>query len=167
MNPAELPLRDSTLPPPLIAWWPLAPGWWLILAVIVTIAAGLLIWFHRRRRTRLRRFALARLAVLRTAYAGTRDAHALAADLSMLCRQVLLVSRQGHDLQSVTGDALLAALDALVPGQAFFTDGPGRSLLDAPYDPGSAFDAPAVLQGMEHWLAQLPPHAGALRLRDA
>ncbi len=167
MNPVELPLRDSALPPPIITWWPLAPGWWLIVGAVVALAAGLLLWYRRRRRTRLRRFALAQLTLLRATYAESRDAHALAADLSMLCRQVLLVARQGRDLGSVTGEALLMALDALVPGQEFFTRGPGRSLLEAPYDPSSTFDASALLQGMEHWLARLPPHGGNQNLRDA
>lgn len=167
MNPAELPLRDSALPPPLIAWWPLAPGWWVVLAGLGFLVGCLLLWRYQRRRTRLRRLALGRLAELRSGYAKNGDAHALAADASILCRQILLALPQTAALHAATGEALLTALDALVPGQQFFTRGAGRSLLAAPYDPGCALDPAALLQGLEQWLSSLPPHAFSLRLGDA
>jgi len=167
MNPAELPLRDSALPPPLIAWWPLAPGWWLVLAGLGILMGCLLMWRYQRRRTRLRRLALVRLAELRSEYAKNGDAHALAADVSMLCRQILLALPQATPLHATTGEALLSALDALVPDQQFFTRGAGRSLLVAPYDPGCELDPTALLPGLEQWLSSLPPHAFSLRLGDA
>jgi len=57
MSPAELPLRDIHLPEP-VGWWPPAPGWWALLALALAGAAawGWLAW---RRRTRVRRAALA------------------------------------------------------------------------------------------------------------
>ncbi|MBM4227087.1 MAG: DUF4381 domain-containing protein [Gammaproteobacteria bacterium] len=167
MNPAELPLRDGALPPPLIAWWPLAPGWWLVLTGLGMLVGGCLWWGYQRRRTRLRRLALARLQALRADHAQTGDAHALAGQASMLCRQILLALPQGTSLRAVTGEALLEALDSLVPGQQFFTQGAGRALVAAPYDPRSTLDAEAILQGLEQWLNRLPPHAFALRLGDA
>lgn len=164
---ADLPLRDSALPPSIIAWWPLAPGWWLVLGGVALIGTACLLWWHWRRRTRLRRLALARLAALRNEYQTAPDPHRLAAALSMLCRQVLLVAPAGAHQPAVTGESLLAALDSLVPGQTFFTAGPGRALITAPYDPHARPDAEALLQGLERCFAALPPHAGSLDLRHA
>lgn len=75
----------------------------------------------------------------------------------MLCRQVALQLCAETDAAAVTGAAWLSRLDTFSP-QRFFSEGPGRVLADAPYNPAaSTFDAAALLAGYANWLRRLPP----------
>jgi hypothetical protein len=154
MNPADLPLRDIHLPPPP-GWWPPAPGWWLLLACAL-LAAAALVWFLRRRaRTRTRRAALAELRNLARGYEQTRDAHALAAGLSVLLRRLVLAKRPRAQAAGVTGSAWLEMLDALAP-RAALDPVARRVLLEAPYRRSAPCDAPALIAACERWLRALP-----------
>jgi len=152
--PQDLPLRDIHLPD-AVPWWPPAPGWWVLLGTLVVLLAaawGVHVW---RRRTALRRAARRRLAEIAGAFASHGDAQRLAADLSLLCRQVAL-QVDGESAAAITGAPWLARLDALGAG-AFFREGAGRVLADAPYArTAQGVDAPALLDGLEHWLRRLP-----------
>lgn len=158
MNPADLPLRDIHLPPEP-SWWPPAPGWWLLAALIVALAL-LCVWLVRRcRRTRVRRGAIDALAAIAREYAATRDAHALAANVSVLLRRLALRVLPRERVAGLTGDEWLEALDALVPPERRFDPATRRALAEAPYRGGAAFDADALIAACERWLRGLPPEA--------
>lgn len=158
IDPLEIPLRDIHLPPP-IGWWPPAPGWWVLGGGIALAAVGMLVGLAWWRRTRVRRLARRRLAVIVAAFHAEGDTHRLARELSMLCRQVALAMPGAAVDAGLTGEAWLARLDALAPG-AFFTRGAGRLLLAAPYDPACAIEAEPLLAGIATWISRLDPRAG-------
>lgn len=154
-DPSEIPLRDIHLPAP-IGWWPPAPGWWLLAGGIfcVLMAGAVFQWWWRR--TRLRRRARQRLAEIVNVYANDRDRHRLAAELSTLSRQVALQLFGAQETASLTGSEWLARLDTSTDNR-FFSEGPGRILIAAPYDRAAIFDPDGLLEGFEHWLRRLPP----------
>jgi hypothetical protein len=133
-SPSALPLRDIHLPAP-VSWWPPATGWWLVLALGVLVLAAVALHRWWRRRTRLRRLALAELAVIEQAYARSGDGHACARGLSQLLRRLALVGA-GRDAAAATGDAWLAQVGAMhgapLPAEL------RPVLLLAPYAPGPA-----------------------------
>ena len=154
MNPAELPLKDIHLPP-APGWWPPAPGWWLLLACTL-LAAALLVWFlHRRVRTRTRRAALAELRRLAQRYAETQDSHALAAELSVLLRRLVLANRPRPQAAGLAGGAWLDLLDTLSP-RAPLDPTARRALLEAPYRRCAPCNASALIAACERWLRALP-----------
>lgn len=155
IEPSELPLRDIHLPPP-VGWWPLAPGWWLLAAGVAIALLGAALFTVRWRRTRVRRLARRRLAAIEAAFRQHGDAHRLAGELSMLCRQIALALPGAGRDAALTGEAWLARLDAFAPG-AFFTHGAGRVLLTAPYDAGQEIAADTLLAGIATWLSRLDP----------
>jgi hypothetical protein len=155
LEPSKIPLRDIHLPAP-IGWWPPAPGWWVLagLAALALLGAGVAAWWWRR--THVRRLARRQLAVIVTGFRAHRDTHQLACELSMLCRQIALALTGTAGTAAVTGDAWLARLDTLAPGN-FFSSGAGQVLAVAPYNPALQFDAETLLTGVTAWLARLAP----------
>ena len=145
MSPAELPLRDIHLPEP-VGWWPPAPGWW-VLAGLMLAAAAAWAWLVWRRRTRVRRAALAELKRIEKAYAADGDVVRLAKELSTLMRRAAITADHRGRVAGLTGENWLAWLDRGLSGRPF-SDGPGRCLADAPYRPDTearVVDAMALL----------------------
>lgn len=137
MNP-ELPLRDIHLPPEP-SWWPPAPGWWL-LALAATL---LLIWLARRLwhwRLRVRRLRALRQEF--AAVAALEDHSARLRGLSTLLRRAAVL--QNANAAGLRGEEWLAYLDRQIGSSAFST-GPGRVLLDGPYQSRVESDAVAAL----------------------
>lgn len=151
IDPATLPLRDIHLPAP-IGWWPPAPGWWLLAFFSLAIPLCALAWWGWRRRTRLRREALARLARLRQT-AGSP--HQTAMGVSLLLREISIALDAAQPQMSLQGERWLARLDALAPG---LTQDPAlrSALLTGPYDPQASFDTAAFLAAVERWIRRLP-----------
>lgn len=156
IDPKTLPLRDIHLPPAVSPWWPLAPGWWMLVGALVVLAltAGAARWWWRR--TALRRAARHALARINDNFAAHQNCHRLAAELSMLCRQIALARNVNDTRKSNSSVAWLGELDRTTKNQ-FFTAGPGEVLATAPYDPKAHFDAQTLLAGLAAWLKQLPP----------
>lgn len=155
MSPEALPLRDIHLPPP-VGWWPLAPGWWIVVglcALALGIAVWVLVW---RQRTRLRRLGLHRLREIVAVSPESTSQAPFAAALSVLCRQLALACG-GENAAALTGTAWCTHLDALVPGSTFFTGGVGGKIFEAAYRPLAALPRTEILQGLEYWIAHLPP----------
>ena len=151
---ADLPLRDIHLPEP-IGWWPPAPGWWTLLGLLLLL--GLLIWIGRRllRRNHLRKHALRALEQIADEYRRSRDTTLLAHELSVLLRRLALSLYPRPQVASLTGEDWLSTLDrALVTSgrEPGFTRGPGRSLLEAPYNPSCQVDAEALLGLTRRWI---------------
>lgn len=151
VDPSTLPLRDIHLPTP-IAWWPPAPGWWLL--AFVSLAGPLcgVLWWQWRRRTRLQREALARLASLRQSRGSP---HQTAMAVSLLLREISLALDDALPQHSLQGTGWLSRLDALAPG---LTEDPAlrEALLCAPYDPTTSIDAVALTAAVERWIRRLP-----------
>ncbi|NBC23292.1 MAG: DUF4381 family protein [Gammaproteobacteria bacterium] len=145
MSPAELPLRDIHLPEP-VGWWPPAPGWW-VLAALMLAGAAAWAWLSWRRRTRVRRAALAELRRIERDYAAEGDVARLAKDLSTLMRRAAITAEERHRVAGLTGEEWLAWLDRGLDGRPF-SEGPGRCLAEAPYRPDAeeqVVDAMALL----------------------
>ncbi len=151
IDPTTLPLRDIHLPAP-IGWWPPAPGWWLLAFVSLAGPLCALAWWTWRRRTRLRREALARLASLRQS-AGSPHQTAMA--VSLLLREISIALDAAQPQSSLQGERWLARLDAIAPG---LTQDPALrgALLTGPYDPQISFDTGAFLAAVERWIRRLP-----------
>ncbi len=147
MNPLA-DLRDiHAAPDP--GFWPLAPGWWLlaVLLLITLVALGYAIrWYRRRRRQQaiLKQFRI----VYRT-YQDHLDTTRLAAELHRLMRRVMLAAGAQRQL-GLSGEAFLDYLDSGAAGQPF-TSGPGRALLDAPYQRQAEVDAEALQAVVQNW----------------
>jgi len=132
-------LHDIHLPAPP-SWWPPAPGWWLLAILAIALCIFLFLYFYRMRQRRLRRRAL--LAEFERAASSEADAPALAAALSAFLRRLAI--RTTPSAATLAGEAWLAHLDARLGGEEF-SNGVGRALIEAPYRPQAAFDAPALI----------------------
>lgn len=160
-NPAELPLRDYHLPPP-VSWWPPAPGWWGLGLLSLLLLTALVFFYARWRRQAWRRAARHQLTAIGLAYGEHGDDHRLARELSKLIRRVCLTrfpERSGSDLH---GHAWLEHLDSLTgrkkrAASRVFAEHGGRELLRAAYDPGAEIDGQGLVLTCRQWLDALPP----------
>lgn len=156
MNPDLGQLRDIHLPSP-VSWWPPAPGWWLLAAGVTVLAALVFYLLYRRRQDRWRRTALAQWQRLHEDWrGGAIDAAGAARELSVLLRRVALARFPRVQVAALTGEEWLAFLDAAVPGEALFSRGPGRALLEAPYAARAEVDTDALFEVCGRWLRGLP-----------
>lgn len=135
---AGLTLRDIHLPPPP-PWWPPAPGWWLLALVLLIVLAGLGWWLWRVAHRRGMRRALRR--EFDVALATGAAAAQLAAVSERLRRAAHLADAGATSLH---GQAWLRFLDGDDPRRPFST-GPGRVLLDGPYQASASDDAVQAL----------------------
>lgn len=152
MNATGPVLRDIHLPADP-SWWPPAPGWWL-LAALALLAAGFAVTraWHGLRERRWRRALLAEVDAIAARHAGTPDPLRLAGELSQLLRRgARLVDVRAATLR---GEDWLAFLDAQTGSDAF-RHGPGRVLLDAPWQRQAEFDADALLAVVRQWFVRV------------
>jgi len=158
LNPdyEKLPLRDIHLPDP-IGWWPLAPGWWGIPALLITFFLLTLLTRHLFRRGRLKRNALDRLNKLTEGYRKSEDGPELARELSVLLRRTSLTLYPRQQVAALTGEQWLIFLDRAVAASkadSGFSQGPGRCLLQAPYNPRMELDAEALIELVRTWISK-------------
>jgi hypothetical protein len=149
----DLPLRDIHLPDPVL-WWPPAPGWWLLLAL--TIGAGLIIWYWRSSgfaRRQLYRQALAELDRIESRFGQQHSEREVLESLSVLLRRIAVNRYPRTQVASLTGNRWLQFLDSAI-GTAEFSQGSGRTLAEAPYNPSLRIDnIPDVMDLCRRWLA--------------
>ncbi|MBF0191196.1 MAG: DUF4381 domain-containing protein [Magnetococcales bacterium] len=160
-----LPLRDIHLPDP-ISWWPPAWGWWAAtLTLLLLLASGLLLRY-RAKRHRLRAAALAELSRIRQGYALHQDPRLLATELSALLRRVSLLRHPRHEVAGLSGEAWLTFLDRGWQDRRVqdhkwqgspFSQGEGRALISAPFEPDPLINAEALLELCKNWIRNLPP----------
>jgi hypothetical protein len=161
MDPRTIPLHDIHLPPP-VGWWPPAPGWWA-LGLLLATALALAAWAWRRRRRSMSAPSHADLVaeVWRT-WQGLQsrlaDPYAMAdgvRELSMLIRRVALTLHGRGEVAGLTGQRWLQFLDAPLGGSEF-SRGPGRILIQGPYQPGIGETEPGEVERCarlcERWL---------------
>ncbi|MEZ5445515.1 MAG: DUF4381 domain-containing protein [Gammaproteobacteria bacterium] len=161
MDPRTIPLHDIHLPPP-VDWWPPAPGWWALGVLLATGVALAVRTWRRRRRTRPAPSHADMVAEVWRTWQGLRkslaDPQAMAdgvRDLSTLIRRVALTLHSRGAVAGLTGQRWLQFLDAPLGGTEF-SRGPGRLLIQGPYQPGAAEMEPGEVercaQLCERWL---------------
>ena len=156
MSTAELlaRLRDVHAPPP-VAWWPPAIGWWWLAGGLL-LALGLLAlggWLWRRRRQRRELLRALRRLHRQPPGDDSQRARELAA-LNTLLRRRALALAPAEEVAGLAGLAWLHFLDNTLEARTF-SEGTGRILLDAPYQPRveeGAYDREALFRLAERWL---------------
>jgi len=152
MNPDPLAaLRPLHAPDP-IGWWPPAPGWWLAALLLLAIVSAVTLLIRRwRRRNRYRRAALSELAWLHAQARNGMEARQFAAAASILLRRAALAHYPRNQVAMLTGTAWLEFLDRS-GATSEFSQGPGRALQDAAYDPSAPCDIEALQRLCHDWL---------------
>jgi len=139
-------LRDIHLPP-APGWWPPAPGWWLLGLALLVLLAWTVVLLHRSwQRRRFRRAVMHELD--RCIAAAGRDSAELATALSGFLRRIS--KRIDAAASALAGESWLAHLDR-AGGDGEFTSGVGRVLIEAPFRPAPAYDAPVLIALVRRW----------------
>ncbi len=152
-NPTLTDLRDIQIPEE-IGLWPLAIGWYFVFALILlvlVVAIGYGIRRHFRLKSRC--YAMRSLENLRERYRVEGDAVIIAAELSSLLRRASLVSFTRRRVAGLQGEQWLAFLDQ-TGNTHEFSQGIGRVLLTAPYQPRAQIDVQSLLDLAEDWVGQ-------------
>ena len=152
MNPSGPELRDIHLPADP-SWWPPAPGWWIVAAIVL----GLTTWaaLALRRRADKRRWQKQIIG----------EFERIAADPTFKARGPLLISEVSQLLRrasrlvdpaapSLRGKAWLGFLDSIL-GSDEFSNGPGRALLEGPYQRDASIDVDALLNLARRWIKRV------------
>ena len=158
IDPADLPLRDIHLPPP-VSWWPPALGWWLLALALLLLGAAIWSLLRWYRRGYLRRAARAALEQLFAEYQRHRDDRRLLRELSVLLRRIALSRFPRRDIARLSGAPWLAFLDQPLngtPQAKGFSRGPGRVLAEGPYATATELDPAALEHLCRIWLRRLP-----------
>jgi hypothetical protein len=128
----ELPLKDIHLSEP-ISWWPLAFGWWIAFGMIVIIICLAAITIRKYMRPTLKKEAATVLNHIEKAFYDNGDAGQCLCGISALLRRVTL-KIYSTEHAGLTGEAWLQILDKPLKDPEF-SQGIGRILLHAPYQP--------------------------------
>ena len=160
--PENLPLRDIHLPDP-VSWWPPAPGGWGL--VMLCLLLVLMVWalLRARRRGRLKKQSLLALQQFAEQFRRNGDGQQLTAHLSMLIRRVALSVFPRRKIAALTGTEWLRFLDkSLTPDgdERAFSEGVGRVLIEAPYNPNCRVDGDALIGLIRQWISK---NAGSQR----
>ncbi len=157
MSPTGPELRDIHLPMDP-SWWPPAPGWWMLAAIVIGLLTGLLLWGHGRlHRRRWRRQIMGELDRIVASEALRKDPPRLIGELSQLLR------RSGRLIDAAApalrGSAWLAFLDANLGGEEF-SQGPGKVLLEGPFQRQASVDVDALLALVRRWMIHVLENRG-------
>jgi Domain of unknown function (DUF4381) len=132
-------LIDIPLPPPVSLW----PQTWtsrIAIAVILIVAVvGTWRFVHQRWVNRYRREALAELDQIERRLDEKSTFAELTATLAVLVRRTALAAFPREQVAALAGSAWLSFLDRSYGG-ADFSQGPGRALAGAPYQPAQPDD---------------------------
>lgn len=148
----ELPLRDIHLPDP-VSWWPLAPGWWILLLLLITVIS-LLVYLVKRRDAKQRSpFSLAvkALSEIEKKHSNNENPQVLIRDVSRFFRQLAVNIKPRSEVAAMTGNEWLTFLDGDMDKKPF-TKGPGKVLIDAPYQKQAFVDKDELLNLCHQWI---------------
>lgn len=148
-------LRDVHLPDP-VSLWPPAPGWWIVLGLVVTGAIVFMWLMAYRRRTKVRRLAMAELRAVKQHYATHPDDLWVVQRLSEIVRRYAMATFPRTEVAGLAGSSWLGFLDR-TGGTNQFTQGVGRLLSSEPYRPQSAMAAAELLPLVERWIQHVSP----------
>lgn len=150
MNPAELPLRDIHLPPP-VGWWPLAPGWWLV-ALLLLVTMALLAWLWLKRQPRGKpALALALLELERLQGKHASNSNDLLREVSVLLRRIAISQYGRQAVSGLTGVAWVKFLDDKA-GRPLFGSRLAHLLTEMPYRPETQAETQALIQAVRMWI---------------
>lgn len=162
-NPDPLSaLRDIHLPEP-VSWWPPAIGWWLL--ALTLLATLWLLWKKKSNRPAVQRVALKELETLHKRFLDSPEmpnGTEFAVALSGLLRRYALVRYPQDEVAGLTGESWLSFLDR-TGGDGGFQNGPGRTLLSAPYRSVSPPDPESLYALARQWIVRNRPHRRGLR----
>ena len=140
-------------PPSSVFYWPLAPGWWLLLILI--LSAFFMFWYwQKNKKPPYKKHALKELNSLQMAFDKNGDKKLFIQSLSMLIRRVALVVYGPHQVSRLTGKHWLEFLDRTGCTDAF-TVGPGKRLIDGPYQGAPEIEVDSLLLITRHWLGSI------------
>ena len=129
-NPIDLPLRDIHLPDP-ISWWPLPIGWWIVAGGVFLLIIITIITLRRLFRLTLKKEATRILNQIEKTFQENQHGSDCIAALSILLRRIVITRHPKG--AGVIGEEWLRLLDS--PKSPDFSQGVGRLLLTAPYQP--------------------------------
>lgn len=155
---ATLSLRDIHLPD-AVSWWPPAPGWWALLVLCFLMVFS--VWLFRliKYRRSVRVAAIQSLQDISATFLREKDAHQLVKSLSILLRRICLSYFPRSEVAGLTGEKWLAFLDHCLDWgnvSERFSQGAGRTLITAPYQPQSTLQGEQLLNLCQHWIKALP-----------
>lgn len=154
-----LQLRDIHLPDP-VSWWPPAPGWWALVSIFILFFLAVRAFLKMKKARRVRVAALNELELLSAGFTQAQDAHRLVKALSVLLRRICLSYYPRFDVAGLTGERWLLFLDKHLGGEkghGHFSEGPGRTLITAPYQAEVEIDGLGLLSLCRDWITALPP----------
>lgn len=143
-------LNDIALPAEP-GFWPLALGWWLLLLSIVLVTLGAVLFAYWRRKTALRRAALAHWQALKNLEndAQAFDDQAFLVELAQMLRRASLVRYPAS--AGLTDEAWAEHLNH--SGKTnFFSTTAGQQLLQARFAKHVSVDRERHLQAAHDWL---------------
>jgi len=138
--------------PTAILFWPIASGWWLIFFLLMASLIGVLYW-KKHRKPPYKKLAKTALKQLHDEYEINRDQKFFIQSLSILIRRIALAV-YGQQVSGLTGDKWLKFLNETGNTDAF-TVGPGKMLIDAPYQSTPNVDINDLLLITKHWLGSI------------
>jgi hypothetical protein len=145
-------LHDIHVPPP-ISWWPLAPGYFLLIMIIVLTSIGIGLHYRYRRARQIKKASLREL----TNYQNTYNQHpeqaaVIAAQISLLLKQVALLYYPRDVVASLQGDAWLRFLTE--SGKKLDFTRERAALLEAPFVPTTTVTLTGLFSLARHWIKQ-------------
>lgn len=149
LNPSDLlqQLYDiETAPDP--HWWPPAIGWWLLGLILIWLLSYLIWHSYRFLRRWQRRRAI--LQQVQQVFAHSPETELLP-ELSRLLRRLALTAAGREQVASLHGTAWLQYLDQTAATNQF-SQGPGRVLMTAPYQPNWTATDQALQRLIERWV---------------
>lgn len=150
----ELPLRDIHLSDP-ISWWPLALGWWILFATIVLLLCLIVFCVRKYTKPTLKKEAIKLLDHIEKSFHDHGDAGQCVSALSSLLRRISLSIDTAAHYAGLTGDIWLQVLDSRLK-EPEFSQGVGRILLHAPYQPYNDIKATSdLIQLCRKWVNSL------------
>ncbi len=129
-------LRDIHVPE-AVGLWPPAPGWWLLAAIILAAIVVTIVWRYRLyKNNRYRGEASKNLDVAWKCFLENKDAQAYILQLTQVLKRTALTAYPKLPINRMSGNQWLSFLDTTMPSSSnLFCSGPGKQLLDLPYQP--------------------------------
>jgi hypothetical protein len=150
-------LPPLALPEP-ITLWPPAIGWWILLLITIAGFIALVALLRKRRRNRapLRAASFA-MQTLYAEYIDNQNAQDYLHNSSQLLRRFCQSQYNDSSLTTLSGEAWLAAMDAVIE-QPLLNTPAGQQLL-AVYQPNAQVDIHSLHTLLLRWLAAAPLQA--------